>query len=129
MSTLSLANIESKAANTPPIIKDSSGTEIGTFCRAWVNFDGSAGAVSIRRSFNISSVVENSTGQYTINFTTAMPDADYVFSQSRKLDANTNEKYAEFSVNSMTTTNLEVYLLNPGVSYYGSDFCLFAFFG
>ena len=40
MSTLSTANITSKAANTPPVIKDLNGTECGTFCRAWVNFDG-----------------------------------------------------------------------------------------
>ena len=77
MSTLSLANIESKEAYTPPVIKDSNGTECGTFCRAWVNFDGSAGAVSVRASFNVSSVTENATGDYTINFTTAMPDANY----------------------------------------------------
>lgn len=129
MSTLSLANIESKAANTPPVIKDSGGKEIGTFCRAWINYDGSNAAVSIRRAFNVSSVIENATGQYTINFTTPMPHADYVFVASRKLDANTNEKYAEYAVNSMTTTSLHVYLLNPGVGYYHSDFCLFAFFG
>ena len=77
MSTLSTANIESKAANTPPVIKDLNGTECGTFCRAWVNFDGSAGAVSVRGSFNVSSVTENATGDYTINFTTAMSDANY----------------------------------------------------
>ena len=76
MSTLSTANIQSKAANTPPVIKDSNGTEIGTFCRAWVNFNGT-GTV-IKNSFNVSSVTDNSTGNYTINFTTAMPDANYV---------------------------------------------------
>ena len=77
MSTLSTANIQSKAANTPPVIKDLNGTECGTFCRAWVNFNGTAGAVSVRASFNVSSVTENATGDYTINFTTAMPDANY----------------------------------------------------
>jgi hypothetical protein len=44
-------------------------------CRAWINFDGSA--VTIRGSFNVSSIVRNSTGNYTINFTTAMPNTNY----------------------------------------------------
>jgi hypothetical protein len=47
-------------------------------CRAWVNFNGNAG-VSVRDSGNVSSVVRNSTGVYTINFSTSMPDANYSF--------------------------------------------------
>jgi hypothetical protein len=43
-------------------------------CRAWVNFDGNG---VIRASGNVSSVTQNGTGDYTINFTTAMPDANY----------------------------------------------------
>lgn len=46
-------------------------------CRAWVNFDGKATVVTIRGSGNVSSVTRNATGDYTINFTTAMPDANY----------------------------------------------------
>lgn len=45
-------------------------------CRAWVNFNGT-GTVAIRGSGNVSSITDNSTGNYTINFTTAMPDANY----------------------------------------------------
>jgi len=45
-------------------------------CRAWVNFDGISGT-SIRGSGNISSVTRVSAGRYDINFTTAMPDANY----------------------------------------------------
>jgi hypothetical protein len=45
-------------------------------CRAWVNFNGS-GTVAIRASGNVSSITDNGTGDYTINFTTAMPDANY----------------------------------------------------
>jgi hypothetical protein len=57
-------------------------------CRAWVNFNGTrnvddTGAstngqpVFIRASGNVTSVVKNGTGDYTVNFTTAMPDANY----------------------------------------------------
>jgi hypothetical protein len=45
-------------------------------CRAWVNFNGS-GTVSIRSSGNITSITDNGPGDYTVNFTTAMPDVNY----------------------------------------------------
>jgi hypothetical protein len=48
-------------------------------CRAWVNFNGT-GTVAIRASGNVSSITDNGTGDYTVNFTTAMVDANYAFS-------------------------------------------------
>jgi hypothetical protein len=45
-------------------------------CRAWVNFNGT-GTPAIRGSGNVSSITDNGTGDYTINFTTAMPDTNY----------------------------------------------------
>jgi hypothetical protein len=45
-------------------------------CRAWVNFNGT-GTPAIRASGNVSSITDNGTGEYTVNFTTAMPDANY----------------------------------------------------
>ena len=45
-------------------------------CRAWVNFNGTS-TVAIRASYNVSSITDNGTGDYTVNFTTAMPDANY----------------------------------------------------
>lgn len=44
-------------------------------CRAWVNFNGSNGAINA--SGNVSSVTRNGTGDYSVNFTNAMPDANY----------------------------------------------------
>ena len=44
--------------------------------RAWVNFNGT-GTVAIRASGNVSSITDGGTGTYTVNFTTAMPDANY----------------------------------------------------
>ena len=44
--------------------------------KAWVNFNGT-GTVAIRASFNVSSITDNGTGDYTVNFTNAMVDADY----------------------------------------------------
>ena len=45
-------------------------------CRAWVNFNGT-GTVAIRASGNVTSITDNGTGDYTVNFTTAMPDVNY----------------------------------------------------
>jgi hypothetical protein len=54
----------------------SSATAYG--CRAWVNFDGTAsGTISPRASGNVTSITKNATGDYTVNITTAMPDANY----------------------------------------------------
>ena len=44
-------------------------------CKAWVNFNGQ-GTVAIRRAFNVSSITDNGTGDYTVNLTTAMPDVN-----------------------------------------------------
>ena len=56
-------------------------------CRAWVNFNGS-GTVAIRDSGNVSSITDNGTGDYTVNFTTAMPDANYSAVIGRSIDAS-----------------------------------------
>ena len=53
-----------------------SGTAPLYMCRAWVNFNGT-GTVAIRASGNVSSITDNGTGDYTVNFTTAMSDANY----------------------------------------------------
>ena len=54
------------ANNSPPIYA----------CRAWVNFNGT-GTVAIKGSGNVTSITDNGVGNYTVNFTTAMPDANY----------------------------------------------------
>jgi hypothetical protein len=68
-------------------------------CRAWVNFNGT-GTVAIRASGNVSSITDDGTGQYRMNFTTAMPDADY--GQNISMAGNSDGANT-FSTN--TTTN------------------------
>jgi len=78
-------------------------------CRAWVNFDGT-GTVSIRESGNVSSITDNGTGDYTINFTTAMEDASYAGGGSASSganddgDANTMLNCRNFSTSSSRVT-------------------------
>jgi hypothetical protein len=50
--------------------------EASGLAKAWVNFNGT-GTVAIRASYNVSSITDNGTGDYTVNFTTAMTDANY----------------------------------------------------
>uniref|UniRef100_UPI0040476853 hypothetical protein n=1 Tax=Shewanella sp. TaxID=50422 RepID=UPI0040476853 len=48
----------------------------GAAMKAWVNFNGT-GTVAIRAQYNVSSITDNGTGDYTVNFTTAMADVNY----------------------------------------------------
>ena len=73
--TLAVDTVQSSTAGTPPQFNDGNGTQIGTLCRAWVNFNGTTSA--IRASFNVSSITKNGTGDYTLNFTNALSDANY----------------------------------------------------
>jgi hypothetical protein len=57
-------------------------------CRAWVNFNGT-GTVAIRASGNVSSITDNGTGDYTVNFTTAMPDVNYSYLGSGRRNSAT----------------------------------------
>lgn len=45
-------------------------------CKAWVNFNGQ-GTIAIRAAYNVSSITDNGTGIYAVNFTTSMPDVNY----------------------------------------------------
>jgi len=68
-----------KAANLAAlgsVVEVPTGSAPSFQCRAWVNFNGT-GTVAIRASGNVSSITDNGTGDYTVNFTTAMPDANY----------------------------------------------------
>jgi hypothetical protein len=59
-------------------------------CRAWVNFNGT-GTVAIRDSGNVSSITDNGTGDYNVNFTTAMPDVNYSISGLSSLTVTANQ--------------------------------------
>ena len=72
--------VASPTFTTPNINSAQFATVSGTAplypCRAWVNFNGT-GTVAIRASGNVTSITDNNTGEYTVNFTTALADANY----------------------------------------------------
>ena len=75
-------------------------------CRAWVNFNGT-GTPSIRASGNVSSITDNGTGSYRVNFTTAMPDANYAICEAYDTQTTNTSPHTHYS--SIATTS---YLLN-----------------
>ena len=86
MSTIKAANLQNTGSGAPAF-KNSSGTEIGQLVKAWINFDGS-GTVSIRDDFNVSSLTDNGTGDYTLTFDTALANNDYALVTNQRLDTS-----------------------------------------
>jgi hypothetical protein len=81
-------------------------------CRAWVNFNGT-GTVAIRASYNVSSITDNGAGDYTVNFTTAMPDTNYCLAtQSYSSGSGTMScGIGDYSSNgTMNTNNCRIYV-------------------
>ena len=61
---------------------------VTTNALAWVNFNGtSATPITPRANYNISSVTKNGTGDYTLNFTSALSDANYTVAFNNKADS------------------------------------------
>ena len=80
-------------------------------CRAWVNFNGT-GTVAIRASGNVSSITDNNTGDYTVNFTTAMVDANYITAGTATRNVLNN--YASFfsPYVTITTSTIRIQAVN-----------------
>ena len=102
-------------ANKQIIVNSSAdGIDVGTgginqarISKAWVNFNGS-GTVAIRDSYNVSSITDNGTGDYSVVFSTAMTDANYC------MNMNSGDK--------ASTWGIPIY---DGVSNYTSSLCRF----
>ena len=94
---------------------NASGTAPLYACRAWVNFNGTTnvgGFCTIRASGNVSSVADNGTGDYTVNFTTAMPDADYSVNVTARGQNNTDSNSTIGGSGVTTTSSARVFVKN-----------------
>lgn len=122
MSTLRVNTLQDATGSDQPAM-------VGA-AKAWVNFNGT-GTVAISASFNVSSITDNNTGDYTINFTNAMPDTTFAAVAS---SGNDNAPpatiiygaLAEYSVNRTTSS---VQIINGyifGTSYVARDVPLIA---
>lgn len=98
MSTLKVTNIQSNGSGFNDLIsiQNSSGTQNGALCRAWLRFNGS-GQATIQSSFNVSSISRWGSGRYQVNFANSLPDANYVL---------TGTGIAEFSMGFLNDATL-----------------------
>ena len=99
--------------------------------KAWVNFNGTLSTpITPRAQYNVSSVTKSGTGAYTINFATAMADADYVVvcgSMNRQSSGNASPDQtgillgATNTASLKTTTQLSIGYMGGGNAYDGSE--------
>jgi hypothetical protein len=113
MSTLRLTTL-SNQGGTASVPSD---TVINGTAKAWVNFNGT-GTVAIRAAFNVSSITDLGTGIYIVNFTTAMPDANYSVA-TKAGNINSGGNYFTEGYQSSTTSSVRI------VVFRGDSWALF----
>jgi hypothetical protein len=129
--SLTSANIGTAQLVNGSVIASKLGTtEQKQIAKAWVNFNGTlATPITPRASYNVSSVTKNGTGDYTVNFATAMSDANYAVSTGP-----TNDVRLAFSLVSQTTSNFRInkgglIYLNGGAIFSDCDIVPISIFG
>jgi hypothetical protein len=95
--------------------------------KAWVNFNGT-GTVAIRASYNVSSITDVGTGQYRVNFTNAMPNANYCVLVQAGENSYTTNWSTVAPVNANITTSLVEVGTTNGTSATDSPFVNVAIF-
>lgn len=106
MSTVKAANLQNTGSGAPTV-KNSSGTEVGQFSKAWVNFNGQS-TVAIKDNFNVSSITDNGTGDYTVTFTNAMANANYAYAYGLTYTSTTREAVIQLQANTQATTGFRI---------------------
>ena len=129
MSTLKVDTLQDASGNNP-----STAAQIAQGrAKAWVNFDGTFGTSpftenngGIRDSFNVSSITDNGTGDYSMNFTTAMSDSNYCVVSSGSESGVGG--VARFISGDGNTTSAAVCLTFNSTTKTDYSFCSFAVF-
>lgn len=128
MSILKVTDIRSNGTGFNDVVsfKNASGTENGTLCRAWVRFDGT-GTVTISASFNVSSITDDGTGQYRVNFSSSFSDREYCFNCSTLVDNSSSSFFIGYiTYNTASTFGVGVFRNNSG--FYDADRVCCSFF-
>lgn len=86
-------------------------------CRAWVNFNGT-GTVAIRGSGNVSSITDNGTGRFQVNFSTAMPDTNYSAAGSNDHVPAVSYGLVTLRSGTILTTSVELNTFNQATAIY-----------
>ena len=114
------ANTISDAAGTGPVTLTKQSA-----AKAWVNFDGSAGTISPRDSFNVSSLTDHAQGNYTATFTDAFAAADYSISTSARYRVGTSNEGSGV-VNTQAAGSARFMAVAAGVLFDSSIVCMTA---
>ena len=110
------ADLATNAVSTSKVLDGAiTTTKLGSneqsgLCKAFVNFNGT-GVVAIRASYNVSSITDNGTGDYTVNFTSALVDANYTpvcTSDNNSPTVGNGNIFGLYSSGTVTTTALRV---------------------
>lgn len=107
MSTLSVATIKSGNSGAP-VFKNSSGTEKGQLVKAWVRFNGT-GTVGIDDDFNVSSITDLGAGEYNIEFSNSMSNANYCAVGSCSEHADTVGNYDSVTFCNYATSSVDIW--------------------
>ena len=98
MSTIKTDNLQNAAGSLSVPVA----TVVNGCAKAWVNFDGTFGTSpfiannGIRAAFNVSSVTDNGTGTYTVNFATALQDANYTVAGMAESTSTSSSNFTIF---------------------------------
>lgn len=104
--------VQSSVTGTPPQFNDGAGTQTGTLCRAWVNYNASA--QTIGASFNVSSVTYTNTGRFTINMTNALTDTKYAVSVCAQISEGSQASFQDTTQVTRTTSAFGISTLSAG---------------
>jgi hypothetical protein len=95
MSTLQVSTAQITTLSDGSNSTSSTNAILGS-AKAWVNFNGTTSPGTIRASFNVSSVTKNATGDYTVNFTNALADANYAIAGAAQFRADMTTQRGAF---------------------------------
>ena len=127
MSTLAVGTIKS-ISSAAPVFQNTSGTEIGSLVKMWINFDMNAG--SITDSFNVSSITDDGTGLFTVTYSSAFSNTNYCIlsGEASKITDDTDNRYITRTID-RSTTNMQVehnFIENGTGNRFDSRFVYFA---
>jgi len=120
-------NVDTLTASTGVLATQNGMTGIA---KAWANFNGGAGNTAgvINGSFNVSSITVNGTGNYTINFTTTMPNSNYTVLGTGAWSPNSLGAFMKIDA-SQTTSSVGVYTVYQNGNIYNIPVVGVAIFG
>ena len=114
---------------TPDALSTATGSAPSYSARVWVNFNGT-GTIAVRNSGNVSSLTDNGTGDYTVNFTTALSASTYCITAHTNHVTNTSNTrgFLQSKTTNRTTTSITVVCVGDGGSILDFEVIDFALF-